>query len=76
MKRALFVLFLGLMLLASAMTVQTASASTTWSTAKGTWSPTSSMSTPRSDAIGALLPNGKVLVAGGMDNHYNYLATA
>lgn len=34
--------------------------------ATGTWSPTGSMSTPREDQTATLLPNGEVLVAGGL----------
>jgi len=43
----------------------------------GAWSPTGSMSTVRSDHTATLLPNGKVLVAGGFNLYYlNYLTTA
>lgn len=34
--------------------------------AQGLWTPTGSMSTPRSGHAAALLPSGKVLVAGGL----------
>jgi hypothetical protein len=44
--------------------------------ATGTFSPTGSMTTPRQDFTATLLPNGKVLVAGGFDNSGRALATA
>lgn len=35
-----------------------------------TWAPTGSMTTPRSDQAAALLPNGKLLVAGGCNGYF------
>lgn len=42
---------------------------------RGTWSPTGSMSAPRSDHTNTLLLDGRVFVSGGSDG-YDYLATA
>ena len=43
--------------------------------ALGTWSATDSMATPRSGARAVLLPDGRVLTAGG-DTDFNYIPTA
>ena len=44
--------------------------------ATGTWSKTGSLNTPRDGFTATLLPNGEVLVAGGVDNADEALATA
>ena len=44
--------------------------------ATGTWRKTGSLNTPRASFTATLLPNGKVLVAGGVDNTDNALDTA
>lgn len=40
----------------------------------GTWSTTGSLATPRANHTATLLPNGTVLVAGGITNEYNTIA--
>ena len=42
----------------------------------GTWSATGSLTTARDDHTATLLPNGKVLVAGGRDSSFNELVAA
>jgi hypothetical protein len=42
----------------------------------GTWRLTGSLHVARADSTATLLPNGQVLVAGGVDSNYNYLASA
>jgi hypothetical protein len=42
----------------------------------GTWAPTAAMGTERSDHTATLLPNGKVLVAGGGNSSTAYLSSA
>lgn len=44
--------------------------------ATGTWSATGSMNAPRAGQTSTLLPNGKVLVAGGANNSNGVLASA
>lgn len=44
--------------------------------ASGTWTGTGSLNTARRFHTGTLLPDGKVLVAGGVDSHDGYLASA
>ena len=45
-------------------------------TSTGTWTTTGSLNTPRVEHTATLLQNGHVLVAGGQDSNYNYLASA
>jgi hypothetical protein len=52
------------------------SSAETYNPASGQWTLTGSMSKTRSRASATLLGNGKVLVAGGLDNHAHGLATA
>jgi N-acetylneuraminic acid mutarotase len=54
-------------------TITTTATAELYDPRKGTWSPTGSMTTPRSRHTAILLPGGKVLVAGGRNNN---LATA
>ena len=42
----------------------------------GAWTSTGSLHTPRIEHTATLLPNGQVLVAGGLDSNYNYLTSA
>jgi len=44
--------------------------------ATGHWTPTGSMQGPRGNHSSTLLPNGKVLIAGGVDDTFNSVATA
>ena len=44
--------------------------------ASGSWSAVGTLSRPRGDHSATLLPNGKVLIAGGLDNSRNVLASA
>src|SRR5262249_37856758 len=53
-----------------------AAATATGSLRVGSWMATGPMSTARSFFAAALLPNGKVLVAGGLDNSGKPLASA
>lgn len=46
-----------------------------YDSAAGTWSVTGSMATPRDGASAVLLPDGRVLVAGG-DTDFNNIPTA
>src|SRR5579884_1395065 len=45
-----------------------AGASVAWASGPGAWAPTASMLTPRAGGTATLLPSGKVLVAGGLDD--------
>ena len=45
-------------------------------TTSGTWTPTGSLNTARADFTATLLPNGKVLVAGGFDISFTASASA
>src|SRR5437764_176993 len=45
-------------------------------TTSGTWTPTGSLNTARADFTATLLPNGKVLVAGGFDITFTASASA
>jgi hypothetical protein len=42
----------------------------------GTWTLTGSLHVADADFTATLLPNGQVLVAGGLDSNYNYLTSA
>ena len=44
--------------------------------ASGTWAATGSLGTARSEHTATLLPNGRVLVAGGFSDNYSFLASA
>jgi N-acetylneuraminic acid mutarotase len=44
--------------------------------ARGAWTPTGSLNTERVQHTATLLQNGRVLVAGGIDGSFNWLASA
>ena len=51
-------------------------ASTEWNNAFGTWTLTGSLNTPRYKATATLLPNGLVLVVGGLDGNFAFSNSA